>query len=126
MLDKDIVILVGWVGTIVAFAFIFGRRLQKLESADEQLAKAITALTGTVNEVVHSRVTANEATSHSHEVRLARLEEMRASTNEKLTALAEQLANLSSELRVVSTMVARVDQQIADFKSRVSQRPEGR
>lgn len=124
-LEKNAAVLVGWIGTIAVFAFIFGRRLQKLESTDDQLAKAIAALTTTINDVVHSRVATAEAATHAHEVRLARLEEMRATTNEKLTALAEALTSLSNELRVVSTMVTRVDQQISDIKSRMSSRPEG-
>jgi chromosome segregation ATPase len=123
-LEKNAAVLVGWLGTIAFFAFVFGRKLQKLESTDSELAKAIAALTVTLNEIVSSRVSANEASTHAHEVRLARLEEMRASTNEKLTSLAETLALLSNELRVVSTMVTRVDQQISDIKSRVSGRPE--
>lgn len=124
MLDKDIVVLVGWVGTIITFAFIFGRRLQKLESADDQLAQAIAALTITVNELGKTRVSANEAATHTHEVRIARLEETRATTNEKLAALGDQLSELSSAMHVVSNMVARVDQQISDIKSRMSGRPE--
>ncbi len=125
MLDKDIVILVGWVGTIIAFAFLFGRRLQKLESADEQLSSAIAALTVTVNELGKTRLTANESTTHLHEVRIARLEETRATTNEKLSALGDQLSEVSAALHAVSNMVARLDQQLGDIKIRLSHRPGG-
>lgn len=42
---ENTVAIIGWIGTIVLFSFLFGRRLSKLEGTDENLTKAVTTLT---------------------------------------------------------------------------------
>ena len=123
--EENSVAIIGWVGTLVLFAFLFGKRLSKLETTDatlvvaqeklliaqEKLSDAVASLSAEVNghhgnlalaealkefsQNFGARLGASEERLALHEIRLVKMEEMRL----YLTSQFEQIFRSLEELK---------------------------
>lgn len=108
--------IIGWIASLVALAFLGGKRLSKLESTDAKLQDTVSGLTALVTElgkaaagVNGARIAGNEQAIQMHEVRLARLEEMRGAFDQRLVAIAEQLSALGADIKAMSHTLSSVE-----------------
>lgn len=136
----------GWVGSLLALSFAFGRRVQRLEDADTRLTNAVEALTKVVNghsgnlALAAATKAATDALAelarrqsmseaeflrrhdftethiHLHEVRLARLDEMRGALEtavrdfyeRKWDPLVAHTSTLQAQLQAMSLQLERL------------------
>lgn len=140
-LTENLVHVLGWVAGLVLFAFVFGRRFQKLEDADARMATALTALTETVGALANSvngangnaalsrsldhfaltlgavvtRVASTEERVGLHEVRLARLDEMRASIDKSIMDFYDRKWDpLTEQVAAMRDAINRIDVRLAE------------
>ncbi len=124
-IEENSVAVIGWIGTLLLFAFLFGKRLSKLETTDatlvsaqeklliaqEKLSDAVADLSAKVNghngnlalaealkefsKNFGARLGASEERLALHEIRIVKMEEMRL----YLTSQFEQILRSLGEIK---------------------------
>lgn len=119
--------VIGWLGGLVMFGFVFGRRFQRLEDADTNLARTIDGLAKTVDGLVtavHGH-TGNAALARALEKLAEALEDTTSRTGStersvdrldaRVTRVEEAVAefrDIARKLNENQTMLARIDERI--------------
>lgn len=137
-IENNVEVVIGWMGTLLLFAFLFGRRLTKLENTDANLGKAVEALTATqqamtatISELVRlvngqdgnavlaeavrslqATLAASNGQMHGHETRLVKLEEVRGYLENQFAALQrtqqEQGAAVQAQLQSIAVAITEI------------------
>lgn len=108
-LEANIIAVVGWLGAILGLAFLFGRRFSRLEATDARLTETVATLSLAMAQMTESL----HATAQAHDVRLTRLEEARASVDERLHELSAQISEIARDIKELAALVNRVDARCA-------------
>lgn len=149
-------VIVGWVGTVVALSFLFGKRLQHLEDQDATLTKNVESLSQTVKALAdhvngqhgnaslsraiealtasttaaNGRLTSLETAIQLHEVRLARMDEMRSTIEErwkdfydrKWDPLLSRINAMANDQATAATSAARIEAVLTERSERQPKR----
>ena len=128
-IEENAVAVIGWVGTLIMFAFVFGRRLSRLEATDTALAKSIDTLSQTQKDLSKTvEVLALNVNGHKGTLALAEsLERLsdslqglgqRVTSNEERLAMHEvQLAKLGEMRLYLANQFTAMTNTMADMKT---------
>lgn len=99
-LQTNAATLIGWVGGLIVFGFIFGRRFQRIESGEASLAKALDNL---ADAITHLTARTNDVERRAAEVsvRLDRAE----------SAIGD-IRDLARQLQAQQTLLARIEERL--------------
>lgn len=92
--------LIGWIGGLIVFGFLFGRRFQRIESGEAALAKALDNLADAISHLT-SRTSDVERRAAEFAIRLDRTE----------SAIAE-IRDLARQVQAQQTLLARVEERL--------------
>lgn len=116
--DNAVTVL-GWFGTLIAFAFVFGKRLSRLEDTDNHLIKTVDALSATLKELQRalegvngSRVSRNEQDIQAHDVRLAKMDQVLVAVEASQRRLEDKQSDIATDLKAMSHSLNRVEVQL--------------
>ncbi len=126
--EDNAVAIIGWLGTLIVFSFLFGKRLSKLENADDSLAKAVTVLTDgqkDLSDAVQALTahvnghSGNAVLSHSIDALTASLSILgqRITDTEKAIGLHEaRLARLDEMRNYITEQFASLSSSVGEMK----------
>ena len=105
---ENTVAIIGWIGTLLLFSFLFGRRLSKLEGTDENLTKAVTTLTTGQKELSDAvQALTAHVNGHSGNTVLSRsIDALTAS----LSILGQRITDTEKAISLHETRLARLDE----------------